>query len=280
MASSLYFIVVLCLTSGLWAGADFTCVDLGGNLASIRNADDYAILREVVNKATGEDKASWIGGYDAVKEGSWTWSDGSAFEFTGWAKGEPNNYLYAEHCMEMNFEAALSSCSQSCPVGWTQVGSRCYKFESAEKEWVEAELACIALGGNLASIRTAEDYAILREVVNKATGKDKASWIGGYDAVKVSDLPINKLYTFVMWSELCMPAAKLKTANRLQLKKEEGAWTWSDGSAFEFTSWAKGEPNNYLYAEHCMEMNFEGRDYVNDERCNEWRSFICAKDAE
>ncbi|KAM7410988.1 hypothetical protein PAMA_021114 [Pampus argenteus] len=146
--------------------------------------------------------------------------------------------------------------------------------------WAGADLACIALGGNLASIRTAEDYAILREVVNKATGKDKASWIGGYDAVKVSDLPINKLYTFVGWSELCMPAAKLKTANRLQLKKEEGAWTWSDGSAFEFSGWAKGEPNNYLYAEHCMEMNFEGRDYVNDERCNEWRSFICAKDAE
>ncbi|KAM7410990.1 hypothetical protein PAMA_021116 [Pampus argenteus] len=106
------------------------------------------------------------------------------------------------------------------------------------------QLACIALGGNLASIRTADDYAILRGVVNNATGEDKASWIGGYDAVK------------------------------------EGSWTWSDGSAFEFTGWANGEPNNYLYAEHCMEMNFEGRDYVNDERCNEWRSFICAKDAE
>ncbi|KAM7412326.1 hypothetical protein PAMA_022008 [Pampus argenteus] len=88
-----------------WADAELNCIALGGNLASIRTADDYAILREMANRAAGRDKATWLGGFDAVKEGVWAWSDGSTFEFTAWAKDEPNNHGSGEHCMEMNFEA-------------------------------------------------------------------------------------------------------------------------------------------------------------------------------
>ena len=33
-------------------------------------------------------------------------------------------------------------------------------------------------------------------MVNRATGSDKDTWLGGYDAVKVSDLPINKISIF------------------------------------------------------------------------------------
>ncbi|KAM7410991.1 hypothetical protein PAMA_021117 [Pampus argenteus] len=106
------------------------------------------------------------------------------------------------------------------------------------------KLACIALGGNLASIRTADDYTILREIAKNVTGKDTTAWLGGYDAVK------------------------------------EGAWKWSDGSSFNFTGWFRIEPNNYANREHCMEMNFREKDYVNDNRCSLRSSFICAKDAE
>ncbi|XP_053173895.1 galactose-specific lectin nattectin-like [Scomber japonicus] len=133
-------------------------------------------------------------------------------------------------------------CCEKCPAGWTEVDSRCFMFNFAEKDWSDAEKTCIALGGNLASIRTVEDYNTLREMVNRATGSDKDTWLGGYDAVK------------------------------------EGAWKWSDGSKFEFSGWFKGEPNNARGTEHCMEMNFRGRDYVNDMTCTELKSFICAMD--
>ena len=36
------------------------------------------------------------------QESVWLWSDGSKFDFKGWAKGEPNN-AGGENCMEMNF---------------------------------------------------------------------------------------------------------------------------------------------------------------------------------
>ncbi|KAM7404399.1 hypothetical protein PAMP_011744 [Pampus punctatissimus] len=147
-------------------------------------------------------------------------------------------------CAGAKYDCSVGKCCETCPAGWSQVGSRCFMFHFAEKDWSDAEITCVSLGGNLASIRTADDYTTLREMANRVTGRDKATWIGGYDAIK------------------------------------EGVWTWSDGSTFEFTGWAKDEPNNKGSAEHCMEMNLKERDYVNDEGCNERRSFICAKDAE
>ncbi|XP_018538385.1 galactose-specific lectin nattectin [Lates calcarifer] len=140
MASGLHFIVLLCLTSGLWIGADAecghqtddcddacpsgwtefcsrcykfqaaekdwadaekTCTFLGGNLASIPNEKVYRFLRELVFEAVNSHKRTWVGGYDAVKEGVWLWSDGNIFDFNLWHQGEPNN-LGGEHCMEIN----------------------------------------------------------------------------------------------------------------------------------------------------------------------------------
>ncbi|XP_044206587.1 galactose-specific lectin nattectin-like [Thunnus albacares] len=163
MASSLYFIVLLCLTSGLWSGANAKCPGRG-------------------------------------------------------------------------------PCCEKCPDGWTQYDSRCFIFHFQEKDWADAEVTCVDIGGNLASIRTADDYSALRNMVNGSTGTDKATWIGGYDAVK------------------------------------EGVWKWSDGKKFDFNGWHKGEPNNSGGAENCMEINFREQDFVNDAKCDEKRSFICAKD--
>uniref|UniRef100_A0A4W6EUM5 C-type lectin domain-containing protein n=1 Tax=Lates calcarifer TaxID=8187 RepID=A0A4W6EUM5_LATCA len=78
-----------------------TCTFLGGNLASIPNEKVYKFLRELVFEAVNSHKRTWVGGYDAVKEGVWLWSDGNRFDFNLWHQGEPNN-LGGEHCMEIN----------------------------------------------------------------------------------------------------------------------------------------------------------------------------------
>ncbi|XP_029291801.1 galactose-specific lectin nattectin-like [Cottoperca gobio] len=131
---------------------------------------------------------------------------------------------------------------EACPAGWTQFCSRCFMFNHEEKDWADAETSCIASGGNLASVKTANEYTFIRELVKRAAGSDKTSWIGGYDAVK------------------------------------EGLWEWSDGSKFDFKSWGKKESNNMKKQENCMEINFKGRDYVNDSSCSLKRSFVCSTD--
>ncbi|XP_038550313.1 galactose-specific lectin nattectin-like [Micropterus salmoides] len=142
MASGLHFIGLLCMTSGLWIGANAQCgkksgdcpatcptgwipfgqncflfqlgemdwataerfcTSLGGNLASIQTPEVYAVIRDLIFRSTNSQKATWVGGYDAAKEGVWLWSDGSKWDFKGWAAGEPNNVGRNENCMHINF---------------------------------------------------------------------------------------------------------------------------------------------------------------------------------
>ncbi|KAM7405340.1 hypothetical protein PAMP_012608 [Pampus punctatissimus] len=137
-------------------------------------------------------------------------------------------------------ETLLTDDECTCPAGWTQLEGQCFKFYKNEKDWANAERFCTTVGGNLPSIHSAKVYAFLREFVKKTTGEDTYVWLGGYDAVK------------------------------------EGVWLWSDGSKFDFKGWAKGEPNNYG-GEDCMGMNFRGKNYVNDAKCNMKKAFVCVK---
>ena len=41
----------------------------------------------------------WIGANDKDVEGTWVWTDGSAWKLENWRTGEPNNDH--EHCAEM-----------------------------------------------------------------------------------------------------------------------------------------------------------------------------------
>ncbi|XP_033971956.1 galactose-specific lectin nattectin-like [Trematomus bernacchii] len=148
MASVVYCIVLLCLTSGLWmeaeakrdcsgscrhgwtrydcrcfifrhyemnwATAERHCIGLGGNLASIRSTSEYYHIRQLVRSATGTNRNVWVGGNDGIWEGWWMWSDGSRFSFNHWRSGEPNNYHGKEDCMEMNFRGGDSVNDADC----------------------------------------------------------------------------------------------------------------------------------------------------------------------
>ncbi|XP_020511230.2 galactose-specific lectin nattectin-like [Labrus bergylta] len=134
-----------------------------------------------------------------------------------------------------------SGSCKTCPSGWTQFDGSCYMFHFRDMDWADAERYCTTVGGNLASVHNKEEYTFLKTTLQAVAGKQLAVWLGGYDAVK------------------------------------EGVWLWSDGTFFDFKLWFKGEPNNYTGHENCMEMNFRGREYVNDSNCNVKRSFFCEK---
>ncbi|XP_058654902.1 galactose-specific lectin nattectin-like isoform X2 [Onychostoma macrolepis] len=70
-----------------WKDAEVTCLNHGGNLASVHSNKEQAFIKLLVSSS----ESFWIGGYDAVSEGTWFWSDGSKMNFQLWSPGEPNN---------------------------------------------------------------------------------------------------------------------------------------------------------------------------------------------
>ena len=54
-------------------------------------------------------------------------------------------------------------------------------------------------------------------------------------------------------------------------------FTWSDGSAWDYENWDRGEPNNYFLDEDCTELYTQGAAW-NDDHCSLFSSpFVCKK---
>ncbi|XP_074538583.1 galactose-specific lectin nattectin-like [Halichoeres trimaculatus] len=149
--------------------------------------------------------------------------------------------LIALLCVSTGLWIGADASCKACPAGWTQFESHCYLFQHSAMAWADAEKHCTTLGANLVSLHSKEQHAFLQNTLRNMAGKLVNIWVGGYDAVK------------------------------------EGVWLWSDGNHFDFKSWSPGEPNDYNRQEDCMEMNFLGRDNINDNTCSKSRSFFCAK---
>uniref|UniRef100_A0A4W6DRE4 C-type lectin domain-containing protein n=1 Tax=Lates calcarifer TaxID=8187 RepID=A0A4W6DRE4_LATCA len=120
----------------------------------------------------------------------------------------------------------------SCEIGWSEFNGRCFLFVSTEMSWADAEKNCLHKKGHLASVHNEEEYKHIQAVVNAHTGGHPTTWVGGSDCQK------------------------------------EGIWLWSDGSGFEFDSWCEGQPDNYVGAESCLQIN------ANESHC--WNDFPCS----
>ncbi|KAL1261850.1 hypothetical protein QQF64_007115 [Cirrhinus molitorella] len=103
-----------------WKDAEVTCLDHGGNLASVHSHGEHDFIKGLVKSS----KTFWIGGFDAVSEGTWFWSDGSKMKFTLWSPTEPNNQGGVEHCIETNFRAKGLWNDQKCTNKLTFVCAR------------------------------------------------------------------------------------------------------------------------------------------------------------
>ncbi|XP_013997666.1 ladderlectin [Salmo salar] len=85
-----------------WMNAERYCVHFGANLASIHSSEEYHFVQELIILQTEDFTPAWIGGFDAVQNRVWLWSDGSRFDYRNWVTGEPNNSGGREPCMMMN----------------------------------------------------------------------------------------------------------------------------------------------------------------------------------
>ena len=75
-----------------------TCQQAGGDLARIDNTQQDALAQFLAGKSR-----AFIGLTDRVKEGQFTWTDGTSPIYSNWSPGEPNDYLGKEDCTVINW---------------------------------------------------------------------------------------------------------------------------------------------------------------------------------
>ncbi|PIO59703.1 lectin C-type domain protein, partial [Teladorsagia circumcincta] len=87
----------------------------------------------------------------------------------------------------------------------------------------EAEAQCAAQGGHLASIHTNEENEFL------------------FGLTDANRFPNEKsLYAWIGLTQATWPASD--------------AWTWTDGTTFDFALWKAGQPDDYDQKEHCAQV--------------------------
>ncbi|KAK0420365.1 hypothetical protein QR680_014636 [Steinernema hermaphroditum] len=169
-------------------GKEF-CAKKGAKLASIHSKDD----NDVLGMFTFQGGAYWLGGQDANNNGTWTWQDGSHFDYSNWAAGQPSTES-GKNCLEVDPISELWSatdCSEkravTCikPLVYPDAqpppiecwGEYCYQFLDGIAAWDIAAQTCKMKGGNLASIHSAKDQRLM-EPIATSNGID-SYWIGG-----------------------------------------------------------------------------------------------------
>jgi len=60
----------------------------------------------------------------------------------------------------------------------------------------------------------------------------------------------------------------------LGLRRDGGSWKWSDGSAYDVSNWATGEPNNKGGGEDCVVVYGDTGKW-NDYACSDRNNFMC-----
>ncbi|XP_039631852.1 lectin-like [Polypterus senegalus] len=128
-----------------------------------------------------------------------------------------------------------------CQPGWEDYHTKCYKYFSMRKTWIDAESYCGSLGGNLASVHSSGENYFITKLIKRSDSHEPITWLGGSNSVQIS------------------------------------SWLWTDGSKWDFVNWYPGEPNNSGGNEHCLHTNFDAQGGWNDINCGYQYSFVCVR---
>lgn len=129
-----------------------------------------------------------------------------------------------------------ATCSDPCPTA--VVGGVTFALCQLPMSWQQAAAFCMARGGTLARIDSAEQSQGLYREARRLDPKSRW-WIGLHD----------------------------RTA--------EGHFEWIDGAPLAFTAWATGEPNNDTCNQDCAALKRRGDGTWHDTHCGQAQPFIC-----
>ncbi|KAG2456046.1 LADD protein, partial [Polypterus senegalus] len=165
---------------------DLYCVSLGGNLASVHSSGDNHFITSLIRRSDSHNPISWLGGSNSVRTSSWLWTDGSEWDFKNWNPGEPNNGRGIEHCLHTNYDGEPDP-DKLIQNGWVSYFSDCYQYFPMQKTWTDAELYCVSLGGNLASLHSSGDNQFITSLIRSSDSSGPTSWLGGSNSVQKSE---------------------------------------------------------------------------------------------
>ena len=80
-----------------WNQARKACEKMGGHLVTIGTQEEDEAVKSLLSGPGNGKCRPWIGLTDEKKHGRFTWIDGTPFDYSGWAAGEPNNMGGVEH---------------------------------------------------------------------------------------------------------------------------------------------------------------------------------------
>ncbi|XP_077970679.1 uncharacterized protein LOC144425162 [Styela clava] len=91
-----------------WDAAEDKCIEMGGHLSSVLSGEENSFLIDHLAGST------WIGGHATQNIYQFQWSDNSAWDFTNWFEGEPNNVAQGCALMwkEKNYEWDDLGCTE------------------------------------------------------------------------------------------------------------------------------------------------------------------------
>jgi hypothetical protein len=117
-----------------------------------------------------------------------------------------------------------------------------YHISPKEITWQQAQDACKALGGTLASATSAQLAEQITDKVSSELPTIYHYWLGGLI--------------------------------------KDSSWSWVDGSQWSYTRWLPGEPNGFLQNEHCVSAvarpaSDPYNSGWNDNSCDSKLGFVC-----
>ena len=103
-----------------WSGAKRSCEERGAHLAVVTDADEAAFIA-----ALCDGRYMFLGASDAGTEGEWRWVDGSAWDYTNWMAGQPNDYSGAEDYLATYDDGAWVDVDAKGDDFWMPTGYIC-----------------------------------------------------------------------------------------------------------------------------------------------------------
>lgn len=86
------------LSQSDWSAALLEAVDLGGNLATVQDAEQQNFIFNTFGDYSGDQRNLWIGLFDPTQDkdggthaGNFVWASGAPVTYTNWDVGEPND---------------------------------------------------------------------------------------------------------------------------------------------------------------------------------------------
>ena len=123
-----------------------------------------------------------------------------------------------------------------------------YQFIDEDTTWEEARKMCIARGGHLATVTSAEEQKYLEGLFNNINGSERGPWFGAYsDGAYGGD---------------------------------KNDWCWVTGEKWNYTNWADGEPSNAEGTEWFNHFWYDMKwnDISNDDNRDSQKGYICEYD--